>query len=222
MSAKASQITDVSTVCSAVCAQIKESIKYLEFFSPSSNHLVRHLTIAPCVLSFNIILRSCFKTSIFSIIVSKSALGLLHISSCKFWSLVSKSLISALILLFLLLANLIVWPLMTHLIVSHKREGLASLLVSFTPSIICLTSLTYSKSYKRLQLIFQYPGPLSFSYAIKESPMEEWSESTKANETRNKVPTAENFSWFFFLYQVKVWSSGCCNLQMSTKSVCSH
>ena len=26
----------------------------------------------------------------------------------------------------------------------------------------------------------------------------------------------------FFLYQVKVWSAGCCNLQMSIKSVCSH
>ena len=133
-------------------------MKYLEFFSPSSYHFVRDLTIAPCVLSFNIILRSCFKTSIFSIIVSKSALGFC-ISSCKFWSLVSISLISALILLFLSLANLIVWPLMTHLIVSHKREGLASLLVSFTSSITCLTSLTYSKSYKRLQLSFQYPGP---------------------------------------------------------------
>ena len=100
-------------------------------FSSSSYHFVRDLTMAPCVLSFNIILRSCFKTSFFSIVVSKSALGFC-ISSCKFWSLVSISLIAALILLFLLLANLIVWPLMTHLVVSHKREGFASLLVSFT------------------------------------------------------------------------------------------
>ena len=52
------------------------------------------------------------------------------------------------------------------------------------------------KSYKRLQLKFLYPGPLLFSYAIKEGPMKEWLESnpydisehltlsTIANETR--------------------------------------
>ena len=139
--------------------------------------------------------------------MSKSALGFC-ICSFQFWSLVSISLISVLILLFLLLANLIVWPLMTHLIESHKREGLAPLLVSFTSSITCLTSSTYSKSYKRLQLNFQYPGRLLFHMPSRRVRwkngqsqthmiFQNFWPSTNANETRKKVQTADNFSFFF-------------------------
>ena len=209
--------------------------KYFELVSPSSYHFIRDLIIAPSVLLFIILFNYSFLLLISSWtkLVSnciEPEVELSWSSRCCIWF----SRIS--ICLFIFFLNLAPYfmdsPLIAVFTTSHNRFGFAFIFVVTVSLIVFFISVTNSNSFKWLQLSFQNPFPLSLTIGMKLTLIKEWSDlypgemfediifSVMPYETRKKS-NRQKIGDGLFLYQVYTCESGCCNRQMSTRSVSS-